>query len=141
MDPARRGGVQGALTRFRVMAYVVGTLLIVLVFVAVPLQIWDHSILAVRIDGTIHGYLYFVYLILGADLVRRTRLGFWWIVAIVFSGFVPGLAFVTEHHVNRRVHALGLLDPDGPAAPEVAGTVTGAEPAGQPTAPGEAPAP
>jgi integral membrane protein len=114
------------------MAYVVGTLLIVLVFVAVPLQIWGHSMLAVRIDGTIHGYLYFVYLILGADLVRRTRLGFWWIVAIVFSGFVPGLAFVTEHYVNRRVHALGLLGPDGPAVPEVAAAVTVPGGAGEP---------
>ena len=69
--------MHGALIRYRVMTYIVGSALIVLVFVGVPLQVWAHFPMVANVEGTIHGYLYLVYLIAAADLARRAhwRLG------------------------------------------------------------------
>ena len=53
----------GALLRYRVMANVVGTLLVVLVCVAVPLQVWADSKALVTVVGIAHGYLFLVMLL------------------------------------------------------------------------------
>ena len=55
----------GALIRYRVMAFIVGTALIILVFVAIPLQYWGNVNMVAEIVAPIHGYLYLVYLVAG----------------------------------------------------------------------------
>jgi integral membrane protein len=95
--------MHGALIRYRVMTYIVGTALIVLVFVGVPLQVWAHFSLVAKVEGTIHGYLYLVYLFTAADLARRAHWRLGRILAVVLSGFVPGLAFVVEHRVVKQM--------------------------------------
>ena len=55
-------GLHGALLRYRVMAFAVGVMLVVLVFVGIPLQIAGHPAV-VQIVGPIHGFLYIVYLV------------------------------------------------------------------------------
>jgi integral membrane protein len=97
--------VHGALIRYRVMTYIVGSALIVLVFVGVPLQVWAHFSLVAKVEGTIHGYLYLAYLFTAADLARRAHWRLGRILAVVLSGFVPGLAFVVEHRVVKQMHA------------------------------------
>lgn len=69
------GGTPGALTRYRVMAMVVGTGLAVLCFVGVPLQLagdnkWPWTAV-VEIVGTLHGFLYITYLIVCLDLAGQ----------------------------------------------------------------------
>lgn len=98
-------GAHGALIRYRVMTYIVGSALIVLVFVGVPLQVWAHFDLVAKVEGTIHGYLYLIYLFTAADLARRARWRLGRILAVVLSGFVPGLAFVVEHRVVKQMKA------------------------------------
>jgi integral membrane protein len=90
--------MNGALLRYRVMAYVVGVMLIV-VFVSIPFQSVERPV------GFTHGMLYLVYLLTVLDLVRRARLGFWTLVAMVCGGWVPFLAFVVERWVTRRVES------------------------------------
>lgn len=97
--------VRGALTRYRVMAFVVGTALIVLVFVAIPLQYWGNDKRVAEVVAPIHGYLYIVYLVAAADLARRARWRLGRILMVVAAGFVPFLAFIVEHHVNRQMQA------------------------------------
>jgi integral membrane protein len=97
--------MHGALIRYRVMTYVVGSALIVLVFVGVPLQVWGHFSLVAKVEGTINGYLYLVYLFTAADLARRAHWRLGRILAVVLSGFVPGLAFVVEHRVVKQMKA------------------------------------
>jgi integral membrane protein len=99
------GALHGALTRYRVMTYIVGSALIVLVFVGVPLQVWAHFSLVAKVEGTIHGYLYLVYLITAAQLALRARWRLGRIVAVVLAGFVPGLAFFVEHRVVKQMKA------------------------------------
>jgi integral membrane protein len=98
-------GLSGALTRYRVMAYIVGVGLAVLVFVGVPLQLWASYDGVAVVVGIAHGYLYIVYLLTALDLTRRGRLGLKWLLAMVAAGLLPGLAFVVEHYVTRRIRA------------------------------------
>ena len=111
--------LHGALLRYRVMTYIVGSALIILVCVGVPLQFWAHFDLVAKVEGTIHGYLYLVYLFTAADLARRAHWRIGRMLAVVLSGFVPFLAFVVEHRVvmqmkEERAQLLADLD-DGPA--------------------------
>jgi integral membrane protein len=93
----------GALVRYRVMAFVVGTGLILLVFVGMPLQFAAHQKVVVEWVGTAHGWLYLLYLATAADLARRAHWRIGRIVAVVAAGFVPFLAFVIEHRVYRQM--------------------------------------
>ncbi len=116
-----RRDVIGALIRYRVMAFIVGTGLLILVFVAVPLQYAANIKLAAEIVGTMHGYLYIVYLIAAADLARRARWRLLRIVMVVAAGFLPFLAFIVEHRVYRQMQAEwatdGVPGGDGDAEP------------------------
>ena len=107
--------VDGALQRYRIMAFIVGVGLILLVFVGLPLQFAAHQILVVRVVGTVHGYLYLVYLVASLDLARRAHWKLGRIVAVVAAGFVPFLAFVVEHRVLDQMRAERATESaDGP---------------------------
>lgn len=99
MDPASKA----ALVRYRVMAYVVGVGLLVLVLVGVPLQYLAGKAGVVQVVGPVHGFLYIAYLVTVADIARRFRLGLAQVVALVAAGFVPFLAFVVERWMTRRI--------------------------------------
>ncbi len=98
LAPLRR-----ALTRYRVMAYVVGTMLVLLVFVAIPLQYGARIPQMAVVVAPIHGYLYIVYLVTGADLARRAHWRLGRIILVVAAGFVPFVAFIVEHRVTRQM--------------------------------------
>lgn len=91
-----------ALVRYRVMAYTTAVLLIVLVFVGVPLQVWDHDLWVVRIVGTAHGYLYLVYLLIAFDFTRRLRVPLLRMILVLLAGTVPFCAIVAERLLTRR---------------------------------------
>jgi integral membrane protein len=96
--------MEGALTRFRVMAYVVGVLLLILVFVAVPLRYIGGEPLLVSIVGPIHGFLYMVYLVTAFDLAVRARWPFVRTVLVLLAGTVPVMSFVAERKATRWIH-------------------------------------
>ncbi len=97
------GTVEGALKRYQLMAYVVGTGLLVLVFVGIPLQIWDHSKTVVAIVGPLHGYLYLIYLAAAFDLARRARFSFTRLLIMISAGLVPFVAFVIERKISTTM--------------------------------------
>ena len=105
--------MDGALVRYRVMTFIVGSALIILVFVGVPLQLWAHVDVVAKVEGTIHGYLYLVYLFTAADVARRAHWRLGRIVAVVLSGFVPFLAFIVEHRVYRQMQDEWTIDASG----------------------------
>jgi integral membrane protein len=103
----------GALLRYRVMAYVVGILLIVLVCVGVPLKYlatdgstaqhageWISSNL-----GVLHGFLYMIFLVAAADLARRARFSLGFTALVLVLGTVPFLSFVAERIATSRVRS------------------------------------
>ncbi len=119
-------GMVGALIRYRVMAFVVGTALICL-FVVVIFQIFGAKMkLEEEIVAPIHGYLYLVYLVTAADLARRAHWKLGRILAVVAAGFVPTLAFIVEHRVYQQMQAEWAADADVGAPPPGAVRSTGA---------------
>jgi integral membrane protein len=95
--------VQAALLRYRVIAYVVGVGLIILIFVGVPLQVWGDSESVVKIVGPLHGALYVIYLLLTADLARRVRMNLLVMLLVMAAGTIPFLSFVAERKVTAMV--------------------------------------
>jgi integral membrane protein len=93
----------GALLRYRVMAYVVGTLLVLLVCVAVPLKYFGDEPTMTTVLGIAHGYLYMTLLLTIADLWRRRRFPLTAVLWVALAGTVPFLSFVAERAVTARV--------------------------------------
>jgi integral membrane protein len=101
----RAGGARigGALIRYRIMAIVTGTALLLLVFVAIPIQIWGHNDGPVSVIGTTHGFLFMVYLVTGLDLGIRVRWPLWRLGLVLIAGTVPFLSFVMERSVTHEL--------------------------------------
>ena len=99
--------VRGALLRYRITAYIVGTLLILLVCVAVPLKYFGpHDGRWVTYTGIPHGWLYMVLLITTFDLGRRVHWGIGRMGIIALSGLIPFLTFVAEHRARLEIEGL-----------------------------------
>ena len=102
------------LARYRVLAYTTAVLLIVLVFVGVPLQVWAHDLWVVRIVGTMHGYLYLVYLVVAFEFTRRLRVPLGWMILALLAGTIPFCAIVAERLLTRRYDR--MVGEGGPSA-------------------------
>jgi integral membrane protein len=98
-------GVRGALLRYRIMAYVVGTLLVVLVVVGVPLKYLGNNGIVVTLTGVPHGWLYMVLLITAYDLGRRVHWPWGRLLVIALAGTVPFLSFWAEYSARKDVQA------------------------------------
>jgi integral membrane protein len=92
---------QAVLTRYRVMAYVTAVLLIALVFVAVPLQAAGHPG-AVHILGTLHGFLYIVYLFVAFELTRKMHIPLGRTILVLLAGTVPFGAIIAERRLTAE---------------------------------------
>jgi integral membrane protein len=93
------------------MAYVVGTLLIVLVLIGVPLKyLADDGSQAQDIGewittwlGVLHGYLYMIFLVTAILLARRARFPLGFAIGIMLLGTTPILSFWGERLARHRV--------------------------------------
>jgi integral membrane protein len=93
--------VHGALVRYRTIAWIVGTGLIVLVFVGMPLEYIGGNKTVVAIVGPVHGFLFMIYLVLTFDLARRLHWAFPRMILVMAAGTIPFLSFWTERKVTR----------------------------------------
>lgn len=105
IDPARIRSIRGALLRYRVMAYVVGVLLVVLVLIGMPLKYFADNGIVVTLTGVPHGWLYMVLIITAYDLGRRVHWPWGRLILIALAGTVPFLSFVAEHYARKDVQA------------------------------------
>jgi integral membrane protein len=94
--------VDAAVRRYRVMAYITGTVLIVLCFVGIPLQVAAGNDVIASDVGTLHGVLYIIYLVTAYLLARRLRLPLGPTILMLAAGTIPVLTFVVERWVTRR---------------------------------------
>jgi integral membrane protein len=95
--------MSGALTRFRVVAYVVGVVLVLFVLVAMPLKYFADRPGFVAVIAPIHGLLYMVYLVVTFDLSMRARWPLGRMVLIMLAGTIPFLSFTAERWATARV--------------------------------------
>lgn len=97
--------MNGALTRYRVMAYIVGIGLVILVCIGVPLKYGADFSLIVEIVGPLHGFLYIVYLLSVLDLAARGRWHLVRIILVMAAGTIPFLSFVAERNTVAYVRS------------------------------------
>ncbi|MEY9860977.1 integral membrane protein [Catenulispora sp. GAS73] len=96
----------GAIKRYRVMALFTGTMLLLLTFVVIPLQLWAHNKTLEKPVAIIHGYGYMLYLIVALDLCLRARYKPIRTILILLVGVVPFLAFYYERIVVKDTQRL-----------------------------------
>lgn len=106
---------------YRVMAYLTGTMLMILCFVCIPLQIAGHKE-PVEIVGTLHGILYMIYIVVAFTMTRfvRMKVASPGTIIVLAAGTIPILTFVVERWVRRTYI--------NPALAQAAGTVTSEQP-------------
>jgi integral membrane protein len=97
--------VATALGRYRVMAVVVGVMLLVLVAVAIPLKYAAGVPEVSAIVSPVHGLLYIVYLVTAFDLALKARFTAKGTILVLLAGVVPFVSFVAERRVTARVRA------------------------------------
>lgn len=88
------------LGRYRIMAYVVGVMLILVFIGLIPAINKVDGVL-----GPIHGVLYIIYLVTVIDLVVRYKVGFWPFVGMVVAGWCPFLSFIVERRVRNNLQS------------------------------------
>ena len=103
---AARAVPRGVLLRYRVMALTTAVLLIVLVFVGIPLQVAAGEPGVVAVVGTMHGFLYIVYLVTAFVLTWRLGIPKWQMLLVLLAGTVPFCGFVAERKMTRRYEAV-----------------------------------
>ena len=103
---------------YRVMAYITGVLIIVVVFAGIPLQIWAHNTVIVNGVGTVHGFLYLVYIVFAYRLARKLRMRPQPTVLLLLAGTVPIMTFAVERWMTRD-----YIKPALSESPRVADTV------------------
>jgi len=93
--------MHAAVLRYRVMAYITGVLIIVVCFVGIPMQIAAHNAFIVNDIGTIHGFLYIVYIIFAYILAQKLKLPTKHTVILLLAGTVPVMTFFVERWMMR----------------------------------------
>lgn len=119
--------MKSALLRYRIMAYTVGVLLVILMLVGVPLKYLNGDDRLVTWIGIPHGWLYMVLIITAVDLGRRARWSWKRLLLIALSGTVPFLSFVAERSATKNVQAQ-LAAQEHSAETAAAATVTQSTP-------------
>jgi integral membrane protein len=96
---------KSVLTRYRVMAYVTGVLLVLLTVgvIAKYLLDLDGADGFTRVVGIAHGWLYVLYLVFAFDLGSKAK----WPVGkqlwVLLAGTVPTAAFFVERRISREL--------------------------------------
>ena len=108
-----------AVRAYRLMAYVTGTMLVLLVFVCVPLRYLGHDAGPAEVVGAAHGVLYIIYVVVAFAMTRlvRMRTASIGTIIVLLAGILPVLTFVVERWVTRAYIAPALAA-DGSAASE-----------------------
>ncbi|NMM87523.1 hypothetical protein B2J88_24745 [Rhodococcus sp. SRB_17] len=102
VDEAKQTKVRSALLRYRVLAYATGIWLLVLTAEVVAKYIFGVENLPTWI-AVVHGWVYFVYLIVTLDLAVKVRWPAMRTVGTLLAGTIPFLSFYVEHKRTVQV--------------------------------------
>jgi integral membrane protein len=99
-----------AVRAYRTMAYVTGTMLVVLCFVCMPLRYFGHDPQPAEIVGALHGVLYMIYIVVAFAMTRlvRMKVASPGTIIVLLAGTIPVLTFVVERWVSRTYIAPAL---------------------------------
>ncbi|WP_141358263.1 DUF3817 domain-containing protein [Streptomyces sp. 6-11-2] len=108
---------RSVLTRYRVMAYVTGVLLVLLTLGVIAKYVLGINGAAgfTSVVGIAHGWLYVVYLVFAFDLGSKAK----WPVAkqlwVLLAGTIPTAAFFVERRVSRELESRLAAQDEAPA--------------------------
>jgi integral membrane protein len=97
--------IENFLRAYRVMAWVTGIGLVILVFVAMPLKYFWGQPMLVSIVGMLHGFFYMAYIVCTLVLAERCRWRPLDALVILACGTIPLASFFAERRVTARVRA------------------------------------
>ena len=107
--------MRAAALRYRVMAYITGVLIIVVCFVGIPLQVADHNTFIVNDIGTVHGFLYIVYIVFAYILAQKLKMKMGPTVLLLLAGTVPVMTFFVERWMMREYISPALAAESAPS--------------------------
>jgi integral membrane protein len=94
--------MHAAVLRYRVMAFITGCLIIIVVFAGIPLQVWAHNTIIANQVATVHGVLYIVYIVFAYLLATKLHMKTKPTVVLLLAGTVPVMTFIVERWMTRR---------------------------------------
>lgn len=118
--------MKAALTPYRIMASIVGVLLIVLCLIGLPLHYgyvvfpdllpeggtaWQWGADISKYLGVAHGWLYMIFLIVAFILSRKANWDLRFTAVTLICGTVPILSFWAEQRATRQVRAQLVGEP------------------------------
>ena len=113
--------MHAAALRYRVMAYITGVLIIVVCFAGIPLQLAAHNTFIVNDIGTVHGFLYIVYIVFAYILAQKLKMKIWPTVLLLLAGTVPIMTFFVERWMMRRYIGPALAAESAPSQQQPVG--------------------
>ncbi|WBO63798.1 DUF3817 domain-containing protein [Streptomyces camelliae] len=98
---------KSVLTRYRVMAYTTGVLLVLLCLSMIAKYGLDISGAAdvTRVVAIAHGWLYVVYLVVAFDLGSKAKMPVGRQLWVLLAGTIPTAAFFVERRISRELEA------------------------------------
>jgi integral membrane protein len=113
--------MRAAALRYRVMAYITGVLIIVVCFVGIPLQVAAHNTFIVNDIGTLHGFLYIVYIIVAYILAQKLKMKLGPTLLLLLAGTIPIMTFFVERWMNRAYIVPALAAESAPTPQQPVG--------------------
>jgi integral membrane protein len=101
--PAKLSKINGALQRYRVLAWLTGLWLLLLT--AEIIAKYGFGVHTPSWIAVVHGWVYFVYLLVTADLAVKVRWPVLRTVGTLIAGTIPLLSFFVEHVNAKKVKA------------------------------------
>ena len=93
--------MHAAVLRYRVMADITGVLIIVVIFAGIPLPVAAHNTFIVNYIGTVHGWLYIIYVICAYILARKLKMRTGPTILLLLAGTIPVMTFIVERWMAR----------------------------------------
>ncbi|MDF0726365.1 DUF3817 domain-containing protein [Cytobacillus sp. S13-E01] len=81
--------LQTPINRFRTMGFLEGASLLILVFIAMPLKYFADLPQVVTVVGSVHGFLFVLYLFIIAYTTYKIRWSVLWVFSAVLVAFIP----------------------------------------------------
>lgn len=91
--------------RLRIVAFLEGLSLILLVFVAMPIKYYGDDPSWVKAIGPVHGALFVLFVLMALPFAVKHAWSVWdTIKRVLLASFVPFGTFIVDHQVLRHIH-------------------------------------
>jgi integral membrane protein len=101
--------VEAAINRYRILATVVGVMLILVCFVGLPIRLITGNETPSAIISPVHGLLYMIYLVVSFDLYQKAQWPLKKMAIMVSAGLIPFLAFYIERKIVSEAREISAL--------------------------------